>query len=75
MSGPSFEKRHGSPYDRGSADRYYGRPYRPHFFAGGTGHTPRLTDLTPMQLEAYAAGYEEETDVKDWGTEDVSATD
>jgi len=24
--------KHGSPQDRGSADRYYGRPYDPHFY-------------------------------------------
>ena len=28
--------RHGGPYDRGSADSYYRRPRRPHFFRGDT---------------------------------------
>ncbi len=31
-----FETRHGSPYDRGSADSYYGRPRIPHYYAGAT---------------------------------------
>ena len=27
---------HGSPKDRGSADRYYGRPFEPHWYPQGT---------------------------------------
>ena len=29
--------KNGSPRDRGSADRYYGRPYDPHYYPYGTG--------------------------------------
>lgn len=30
------DHRHGGPYDRGSADYYYGRPFNPHYFKGAT---------------------------------------
>ena len=36
------DRRHGSPYDRGSADRYYGRPANPHFYAGDTYSSDRF---------------------------------
>ena len=26
------DRNHGSPYDRGSADAYYGRPIKPHYY-------------------------------------------
>ena len=29
-----INRRHGGPYDRGSADSYYRRPPRPHYFVG-----------------------------------------
>jgi hypothetical protein len=66
MSGP--DKRHGGPYDRGSADAYYGRSHRPHYFAGPTGHTPRIeeADMTPEQIAEYNAGFSEEPDQKEW---------
>ena len=59
--------RHGGPYDRGSADRYYGRRFNPHYFVGGTHQTPEITDLKPEEIAAYQAGWDEETDRKDWG--------
>jgi hypothetical protein len=31
-----INKRHGGPYDRGSADGYYGRDPIPHYFVGET---------------------------------------
>ena len=34
--------KHGSPTDRGSADRYYGRPYDPHWYPEGTGNGKRV---------------------------------
>lgn len=64
----SFNRnRHGSLYDRGSADAYYGRGRDPHWYPKGTGYEPRITDLTPEQVAEYTKGYEEETDRKDWG--------
>lgn len=39
----SYDKRHGGPCDRGSADAYYRRLYRPHYFKGGTGVGEEIT--------------------------------
>ena len=63
-----YDKKHGSPYDRGSADRYYGRGSDPHYYPKGTGNAPRfkMEDMTRGELEAYHAGYEEETDRKQY---------
>lgn len=64
-----FNKRHGGPWDRGSADFYYGRPKAPHYYKKGTGMSPRIdeADMNTEELMAYEAGYEEETDRKEWG--------
>ena len=48
---------HGSPFDRGSADSYYGRPRDPHKYPNGTGNLPRVNELTAAELEEYHAGY------------------
>ena len=64
------DRGHGSPYDRGGADFYYGRPFRPHYFDGKTYATPEVTELTPQELDDYLAGYERAEaagDRKDWG--------
>jgi hypothetical protein len=66
-----METRHGSPYDRGMADSYYGRSRNPHYYLGGTGNSPRITakDMTPDEIAAYHAGYddnEEMGDYKQW---------
>lgn len=60
---------HGSPQDRGSADRYYGRAYEPHWYPNGTGKGPRIPEelMTGDQIAEYAYGYENEKDRKDWG--------
>ena len=44
-----IDRRHGGPYDRGSADSYYRRPRRPHFYKGDTGTSDRVEykDMTP----------------------------
>ena len=65
-----YDQRHGGPYDRGSADSYYMRPFKPHYYAGGTGKSPPIFDLTPDELEAYQAGWienEETGDRKNYG--------
>lgn len=64
-----YDKRHGGPYDRGSADRYYGRPYCPHYFKGATHSSEmvELEDMTAEEIVAYTKGFKEETDRKDWG--------
>ena len=60
---------HGGPYDRGAADYYYWRPRSPHKYPAGTLKCPKVTDLTPEEIEAYNAGYDECDDRKDWGTD------
>lgn len=64
-----LSKKHGSPYDRGSADRYYGRPYTPHYYPEGTYEGKRVTlkDMTADEIAAYTKGFNEEEDRKDWG--------
>jgi len=61
--------KHGSPMDRGSADRYYGRPYEPHWFPNGTAYHPRITVelMSEKQIAEYRYGWEHEVDRKDWG--------
>ena len=53
-----YDKQHGSFFDRGSADSYYGRPMDPH--RGGVGGLsgPRVEAKTDEEFEAYNAGYE-----------------
>ena len=65
----SFSTKHGSPMDRGSADRYYGRSFNPHWYPDGTGKGQRiaLQDMTAEEIVAYTKGYNEEEDRKDWG--------
>lgn len=66
-----YDQRHGSPFDRGSADSYYGRGRDPHWWPQGTGHGERveMKQMTPSQVQAYLAGYqynEQFGDKKDW---------
>jgi len=65
----SFSRAHGSPRDRGSADRYYGRPFNPHWYPEGTykGQRIELQDMTADEIVAYTKGFNEEEDRKDWG--------
>lgn len=56
---PQFDReRHGSLFDRGSADSWYSRPRAPHWFPNGTGNSPRVTDLTEQEILEYNAGYD-----------------
>ena len=54
------EHRHGGPYDRGSADAYYWRPYNPHYYKGASYSTDRVgeTDMTPEQVSEYKRGFD-----------------
>ena len=57
---------HGSLFDRGSADSYYGRPQHPHHRIDGDEVV--VTDAESVQ--EYLAGYawnEQYGDKKDWG--------
>lgn len=54
-----YDTRHGGPYDRGSADSYYRRPFRPHYFVGATyqSREVEMLDMTPEEIDAYTAGF------------------
>ena len=60
--------RHGGPYDRGSADRYYGRPYNPHYYIDDTYMSEPITmeRMTREEISEYMAGWNEEWDRKEW---------
>ena len=66
------DERHGGPYDRGTADSYYGRGYNPHYFVGDSYNSPRIemAQMTEFEIEEYSAGYkdnEEANNFKDLG--------
>jgi hypothetical protein len=59
LKGPQFDrKRHGSLYDRGSADSYYGRPRDPHWWPNGSYDGEPIENLTAEEREEYRAGYD-----------------
>jgi len=67
---PTME--HGGPFDRGSADSYYGRVPHPHHWPAGTGHGTKIErdNMSQEQIDEYYAGYEYNEmlgDRKDWG--------
>ena len=53
-----YDTDHGSFWDRGSADSYYGRPRAPHRGGVGGMSGPRIEATTEAELEAYNAGYD-----------------
>jgi len=56
---------HNSPKDRGSADRYYGRRYSPHYWRVNEDKTMARVDqdkMTESQVEEYWCGYCNEQD-------------
>ena len=64
-----YDKSHGSFFDRGSADSYYGRPRDPHRGGVGGNSGLRVDAVFESELEAYHAGYdynEEFGDRKSW---------
>jgi len=70
--GKSNTVRHGGPFDRGSADSYYGRTADPHYWPSGTYKALRVEsiDMTKDEIQEYYAGYEYNEvsgDKKDWG--------
>jgi hypothetical protein len=64
-----YDKEHGSFFDRGSADSYYGRERKPHRGGVGGMSGPRIDAVREEDIEAYHAGYdfnEEYGDKKSW---------
>jgi len=64
--GVDYDDRHGGPFDRGSADSYYGRVRSPHFYIDDTDTSQRVTidDMTEDEIEAYHAGYDFNEDLR-----------
>ena len=61
---------HGSLYDRGSADSYYGRGRTPHYGGVGGDSGPRVEVTDVASINEYLLGYEwneRNGDKKDWG--------
>jgi hypothetical protein len=56
----NYDKRHGGPFDRGSADSWYSRGINPHYYVGDTYSTEKVEreNMTVQEVEAYMAGYE-----------------
>lgn len=63
--------KHGGPYDRGSADAYYGRPFSPHYWPLGTGKgVPIKIEEGTEDYKFYLLGWNEQIEsdeFKDWG--------
>jgi len=57
----AYDKRHGGPYDRGSADSWYRRNSEPHYWTGGSYQGEHITEnqMTKEEIEAYWAGFDE----------------
>jgi len=70
LQGPQFDRElHGGLFDRGSADSYYGRPRDPHWYPEGSYNGVKVTDLNPIEIQAYMAGYDHNErygDKKSW---------
>ena len=60
LRGPQFQrKNHGSLFDRGSADSYYGRPRDPHYGGVGGESGPRVDQgLSIDEITEYYRGYD-----------------
>lgn len=55
---PFIRDQHGSLYDRGSADSYYGRPHGPHYGGVGGDSGPRVEVSDEVSVAEYMAGYD-----------------
>jgi|TARA_R110002020_G_scaffold127739_1_gene286453 hypothetical protein len=58
----------GSPYSRGSLDKYYGRARKPHHYANWWGQQIEITKnfMTSKEIKEYNLGYDEQDDEKQW---------
>ena len=63
-----MDKRHGGPYDRGSADSYYRRGMQPHYYVGTTYNSKCVSeeDMTEQQLQEYRQGYNDNEKAGDY---------
>lgn len=71
MSKVRLDRNHGSPYDRGSADSWYRRARRPHFFEAGSYTSAEFVEgeMTVEQINEYHRGYNDQEatgDHKEW---------
>jgi hypothetical protein len=71
FQGVVYNDRHGGPFDRGSADSYYGRSQWPHYDVGDTAMSTRIeeVDMSEKEIADYYAGYEHNEkcgDKKNW---------
>ena len=56
-----YDKRHGSPYDRGAADAYYRRPFNPHYFIGASCNSNEIAiEPGTEAYKAYTQGYQDQ---------------
>jgi|TARA_R100000781_G_C4067182_1_gene123191 hypothetical protein len=54
------DKDHGSPYDRGRADSWYGREARPHYYKSGPpGEKVEKDGMTKDEVNMYWNGYDD----------------
>ena len=60
FEGVEYDARHGGPFDRGSADSWYSRGTKPHYYVGGSYEGPAITEeqMTAEEVAAYYAGYD-----------------
>lgn len=70
-NGKTYTVYHGSPFDRGAADSYYGRARDPHYYPNGSYNGEPVVALAADELDAYNAGFDHNElvlrDFKDWG--------
>jgi hypothetical protein len=67
-----YDRRHGGPFDRGSADSWYDRGRNPHYYVGDTYSSERIEKdkMNSLEIAEYMAGYnynEQFGGKKDWG--------
>ena len=58
LRGWQFQRKHGSLYDRGSADSHYGRMPNPHYGGVGGDSGPRIEVSDESSVAEYHAGYD-----------------
>lgn len=59
FDGQVYMSHHGSAFDRGMSDSYYGRKRQPHKGGVGGNSGPRIecSELTAQEIAEYLAGY------------------